>query len=198
MSYFNHETAVIEDGAQIGEGSKIWHFTHVRNSAVIGKNVSIARDGYVDANVHIGDNSRVQNGVSIYNGVKVGDWCFIGPHVIFTNDQFPRVGTKTWDITPTLIKNASSIGAGAIIRCGIEVGEFSMIGAGAIVTKSVKPFSLVLGTPGKKVAYICACGKTQMPLDKKPKEYILECCNENMETEILDYAKVVIKTLKNT
>jgi UDP-2-acetamido-3-amino-2,3-dideoxy-glucuronate N-acetyltransferase len=188
--YFSHPTSIIEDDVSIGEKTSIWHFCHVRKGAKIGRFVSLARDNYIDSDVQIGDHSRVQNGVSIYKGVSIGRWCFVGPHVIFTNDQFPRVGVKSWKITPTILHDGCSIGAGAIIRCGVSVGSFAMVGAGAIVTKSIPPFSLVVGTPGKVIGQVCACGQTQMPLDNQ--EHILECCEQNLEPELLDLAKVFI------
>lgn len=196
-AYF-HPTAIVEDGAIIGNGTKIWHFCHVRSKAQIGKNVSIGRDGYIDSEVAIGENTRIQNGVSIFKGVEISKNCFVGPHVIFTNDMFPRVGTKSWHITPTILRDSCSIGAGAIIRCGISIGEFAMIGAGAIVTKSVKPFRLALGTPAKEIAFICACGQTQLSLHHDAKELILDCCKENLSPEVLDSAIVFLDTNPET
>jgi len=189
--YF-HPTAIVEDGANIGMGTKIWHFCHIRSKAHLGKYVSIGRDAYIDSEVSIGDYSRIQNGVSIFKGVEISKYCFIGPHVIFTNDMFPRVGTKTWKITPTILRDSCSIGAGAIIRCGISIGEFAMIGAGAIVTKSVKPFRLALGTPAREIAFVCACGQTQISIHHHAKDLIFDCCKENLTPEVLENAVVFL------
>ena len=192
---FFHPTAIVEDNSEIGSESSIWHFCHVRAGAKIGKNVSVGRDGYIDSEVIIGDNSRIQNGVSVFKGVKISKWCFVGPHVIFTNDQFPRVGTKTWEITPTILQDCCSIGAGAIIRCGISIGEFSMIGAGSIVTKSVKPFRLAVGTPAKEIGLICACGQSQFSLHHKLETPVLECCKENLNSDVLEHAEIIFSSM---
>lgn len=190
-----HPTAIVENNVTIGEDSSIWHFSHIRSGAKIGKHVSIARDGYIDSEVTIGNYSRVQNGVSIFKGVEISKFCFIGPHVTFTNDQFPRVGCKSWHITPTILQDSCSIGAGAIIRCGISIGTFSMIGAGAIVTKSVAPFRLAIGTPAKEIAFICACGQSQFPLHHKLETPILECCRENLNELVLEHAEITFASM---
>jgi UDP-2-acetamido-3-amino-2,3-dideoxy-glucuronate N-acetyltransferase len=175
-----HPTALVEEGATLGQNVKIWHMCQVRGSAVLGNDISIGKDSYIDANVHIGCGSRIQNHVNIYDGVKIGKSCFVGPAVVFTNDQFPRVGNKTWEKLDTIVENGASIGAGAVIRCGITLGGFSMIGAGAIVTRDVSPFTLVLGFPADKRKHICACGQTVLPIDAPKSEYFRKCCKENM------------------
>jgi len=190
-----HPTAVVEPGAVIGEGTKIWHFSHVRNGATLSKNVSIAKDVYIDMNVTIGEGSRIQNSVNIYNGVSIGKWVFVGPAVVFTNDQHPRIGRKSWDITPTTLEDCCAIGAGAVIRCGVNIGAFSMVGAGAIVTKSIPPFCLVTGVPADLSHRVCACGDLTLPLITPANELIKECCHKNLEPHILDKAKETIKSL---
>ncbi len=186
--YFSHSTAVIDEGAEIGSGAKIWHFAHIRTGAQVGAKVSLARDVYVDTDVKIGDNSRIQNGVSIYEGVQISRYCFVGPHVIFTNDVLPRVGVKDWEIVPTVLEDGCSIGAGAIIRCGISIGAFSMVGTGSLVTKSVAPFRLVHGMPATEQFHICACGRTQAALEEKFSP-IRDCCQKNMEPSVLKVAQ---------
>ena len=136
------ETAVIDPGATIGAGSKIWHWTHVRESASIGKDCTIGQGCYID--VIIGDRCKVQNGVSIYAGVTLEDEVFIGPHVTFTNDKYPRA-VGAWRLTPTLVCRGASIGAGAVILCGITIGEGAMVAAGAVITKDVEPYTQVSG-----------------------------------------------------
>src|SRR4051812_34977149 len=156
-----HPTAFIEDNVDIGRNAIIWHFCHVRKNAKIGEDVSLARDVYVDQGVELGKGSRVQNGVSIYAGVHVEPWCFIGPHVIFTNDFYPRVGKKSWNLENTFLRSGASLGAGAMIRCGVEIGSFALVGAAAVVTKDIPMFTLAYGHPAKVESRICGCGQTK-------------------------------------
>lgn len=195
MSSFIHHTAVVDDGASIGTDCSIWHFCHIRSGASIGNNVSLAKDVYVDANVKIGDFSRIQNGVSIYSGVRISTWCFVGPQVVFTNDQTPRAGNLKWSIVPTVLETGASIGAGAVIRCGINIGAFSMIGAGAIVTKSVPPFHLAIGIPAHISGRICACARTNLPLEAEESELIRECCRTNLKPQMCEVASEIIKAM---
>lgn len=183
-----HPTACIEPEVTIGEGASIWHFVQIRKGARIGDLVSVGKDSYIDSNVKIGKGSRIQNQVNIYDGVTIGDWCFIGPAVVFTNDQFPRVGNKTWRKIPTIIHNGASIGAGAVIRCGIQIGAFSMVAAGALVTKDVPPFTLFLGHPAEGTKRVCACGQSVLPLTTPPSEFLRDCCSENMMIETFELA----------
>ncbi len=157
--YFSDSRSVIDDGAAIGAGTSIWHFVHVRGGSSIGRNCIIGKDVYVDTGVKIGNNCKVQNGVSIYNGVSIEDQVFVGPHVVFTNDLRPRAGL--WDesrLSKTKVRKGSSIGANATIVCGVEIGEFSMIAAGSVVTKDVPPHALVMGVPGKISGWVDKSG----------------------------------------
>jgi acetyltransferase-like isoleucine patch superfamily enzyme len=180
-----HPTATVEPGAEIGANTKIWHYCHIRAGSKIGRDCSIGKDSYVDAPVTIGDGTRIQNGVSVFGGVKVESFVFIGPHVVFTNDMYPRAGVKTWSTIPTFLRVGSALGAGSIIRCGIDLGAFSMIAAGAIVTKDVAPFTLVVGTPAIPVKKICACGKTQFELESPEWKAVLPCCHETLLEEVV-------------
>jgi acetyltransferase-like isoleucine patch superfamily enzyme len=146
--FFKHETAVIDEGAEIGEGTKVWHFSHVCKGSKIGKNCSLGQNVFVAPNVVIGDGVKIQNGVSIYEGVVVEDLVFLGPHCVFTNDKTPRA-FGDWEITPTFLRKGCSIGANATVVCGVEIGEYAMVGAGSVVTKDVKPKTLVYGNPAK-------------------------------------------------
>lgn len=178
-----HSTAVVEPGARVGAGVKIWHFCHVRSGAILEDGVSLGKDVYIDDGVKVGRSTRVQNGVSLYRGVEVASWCFIGPHVIFTNDLFPRAGLKTWNIVKTTLDTGSSIGAGAIIRCGVRLHKYSMVGAGAIVTKDVLPFHLAVGFPAQAIKMLCLCGQTSLPLGTEIEDVVADCCAKNLEPE---------------
>lgn len=145
---FIHETSIVEEGAILGEGTKVWHWCHISAGAVIGQNCSFGQSVYVAPGVHIGNNVRVQNGVSLYTGLVVEDYCFIGPHAVFTNDRYPRACGE-WTPETTILRRGASVGANATIVCGLEMGEFSMAGCGAVVTRSVPPRTLVTGNPAR-------------------------------------------------
>jgi len=152
--------AVVDDGAEIGSESSIWHFAHIREGAKIGKKCIIGKDVYVDSGVKIGDRCKVQNGVSIYSGVEIEDDVFVGPHAVFTNDLRPRA--NIWNesrLERTTIETGASIGANATIRCGITLGKWCMIGAGSVVTKDVPPHALILGVPGKIIDWVTESGE---------------------------------------
>jgi len=160
--YFVHPTAVVEEGATIGEGTRIWHFAHIRSGARIGRNCNIGKGVYVDVGVEIGDRVKIQNFVSVYRGVKIEDDVFLGPHATLTNDLYPRSFNEDWEVVPTIIKRGASIGANATIVCGVTIGEYAMVGAGAVVTKDVPPHALVYGNPARVRGFVCYCGR---PLD---------------------------------
>jgi len=155
---FIHETAVVSAHATIGEGTKIWHYVHVREGAKIGKHCVLGKDVYVDHYVTIGDGVKIQNGVSVYHGVTLHDQVFVGPHVVFTNDLLPRSHHTTWRVVETVVEKGASIGANATIVCGVRLGEYCMIGAGTVVTKNVPAHALVVGNPGRIIGYVCLCG----------------------------------------
>ncbi len=157
--FYVHETAVIDEGAQIGPGTKIWHFSHVRETARIGRDCVIGQGVYVDQGVVMGDRVKVQNGVSIYKGVALEDDVLVAPNATFTNDLFPRAFNTDWQILPTLVKTGASIGANATVVCGVTVGEYAMVAAGAVVTTDVPPYCLVVGSPARVTARVCRCGK---------------------------------------
>lgn len=195
MSPAIHPTAIVEPDVTLSEDVKIWHFAHVRKGAILGPAVSIGKDVYVDADVSIGEGSRIQNGVNIYQGVDISRWCFIGPGVIFTNDQHPRVGRKSWTITPTILEDGCSLGAGAIVRCGVRIGAFALVGAGAIVTKDIPPFCLATGVPAELSDRICACGDTKLPLISWIGDVIKPCCRKNLLAPVLMQAEAVVARL---
>ena len=152
------ESAHVSPDAKIGDGTKIWINSQIREGVEIGKNCIISKDTYIDVGVKIGDRCKIQNGVSVYSGVTIEDDVFVGPYATFTNDKVPRAFNNEWKITPTLIKKGASIGANATIVCGVTLGEYCMVAAGSVVTKDVEPYSLVMGNPAKHYAYIDKMG----------------------------------------
>jgi UDP-2-acetamido-3-amino-2,3-dideoxy-glucuronate N-acetyltransferase len=182
-----HETAIVEEGAQLGEGTRIWHFAHVRNGAKIGKNGNIGKDVYIDTNVVIGDNCKIQNFASLYHGLIIGNNVFIGPHVCFTNDLFPRA--SIWNeerLIKTVVKDGASIGANSTIIAGITIGESAMVGAGAVVTKDVPNRALVFGNPARIRGFVCECGIKLEKKSKKKNLVLLLCPQCGKEVSIDD------------
>ena len=180
-----HESAYIED-AEIGEGTNIWHFVHVRKGAKIGKNCNIGKGTYIDTNVKIGDNCKLQNFATLYDGVTIGNDVFIGPHVCFTNDIFPRTSIWTDDrLVKTLVKDGASIGANATIIAGVTIGNNAMVGAGSVVTKNVPDYALVVGNPAKIKGFVCECGKKLNEKTKSGDSLILQCndCGKEIQIE---------------
>jgi len=157
--YFAHETAVIDKGCRIGKGTKIWHFTHIMSDCEIGENCNFGQNVVVSPGVKLGRNVKVQNNVSIYTGVICEDDVFLGPSMVFTNIINPRSAVIRKDqYVETLVKRGASIGANATILCGHEMGEFSFIGAGAVVIKDVPAYALIIGNPGRQVGWMSEYG----------------------------------------
>ncbi len=158
--YFAHETAVIDDNCNIGNGTKIWHFSHIMSNCTLGENCNIGQNVVVSPQVILGKNVKVQNNVSIYTGVICEDDVFLGPSMVFTNVINPRsaVNRKN-EYMITTVKKGASIGANATIVCGNDIGEFAFIGAGAVVVKEVKPFALVVGNPSRQIGWISEYGQ---------------------------------------
>lgn len=153
-----HPTANVSDQVSIGNGTKIWINSQIREKCEIGMNCVISKDTYIDTQVKIGNNCKIQNSVSVYHGVTIEDDVFVGPNACFTNDKVPRAFDPEWKITPTLVKKGASIGANATIVCGVTLGEYCMIAAGSVVTKDVKPYSLVMGNPARHYSYVDKMG----------------------------------------
>jgi len=158
-TFFSHETAVIDEGAIIGKGTKIWHFSHIMSNSIIGENCNIGQNVVVSPDVILGNNVKVQNNVSIYTGVICEDDVFLGPSMVFTNVINPRSGVIRKDqYLKTLVKYGASIGANATIVCGITLGKFSFIGAGAVVIKNVPDYALIVGNPGIQKGWMSEFG----------------------------------------
>ncbi len=158
-NFFTHPTAVIDEGCQVGEGTKIWHFSHLMPGAVIGENCVIGQNVFVANQVQIGNNVKVQNNVSLYEGVICEDDVFIGPSVVFTNVINPRSAVSRKDqYQKTIIRKGATIGANATIVCGNEIEEYAFIGAGAVVTKSVMAYALVIGNPARQTGWVSEFG----------------------------------------
>jgi UDP-2-acetamido-3-amino-2,3-dideoxy-glucuronate N-acetyltransferase len=161
VTAFKHESAYVDDGATVGDGTKIWHFCHVSSGARIGARCSLGQNVFVANRVTIGDNVKIQNNVSIYEGVTLEDDVFCGPSMVFTNVLTPRSAfprNRPEDYAPTLVRRGASIGANATIVCGSTIGEWAFIAAGAVVTKDVPPHALIAGVPGRVIGWVCMCG----------------------------------------
>lgn len=179
--YFAHETTVIDEGCEIGSGTKIWHFSHIMPGCKIGKNCNIGQNVVISPEVVLGDNVKVQNNVSIYSGVICEDDVFLGPSMVFTNVINPRSAVnRRGQYSKTLVKKGASIGANATIVCGHNIGRFAFIGAGAVVTKEIPDYALVVGNPAKKIGWMSEYGH-KLTFDKEG----LAVCPENNEKYFL-------------
>lgn len=159
MNYFAHGTAVIDDGCEIGEGTKIWHFSHIMPNCTIGNQCNIGQNVVVSPGVVLGNNVKIQNNVSLYTGVTCEDDVFLGPSMVFTNVTNPRSGVNRRDqYAKTIVKKGASIGANATIVCGHDIGEYAFIGAGAVVTKHIPAYALVVGNPARQIGWMSEYG----------------------------------------
>lgn len=165
--FFVHPSAEVSPDAQIGRGTRIWNRAQVREGVRLGENCIVGKDAYVDLDVQIGNNVKIQNSVLVYHGAVIEDGVFLGPQVCITNDRYPRAinpdgslkGASDWEVGATIVRYGASVGAGAILVTGVEIGRFAMVGAGAVVTSDVPPHALVLGVPARVAGYVCACGR---------------------------------------
>ena len=172
--YFVHESSYVDDNVELGEGTKVWHFSHVQSGTKIGKNCSLGQSVNVGNNVTIGDGVKIQNNVSVYEGVELEDYVFCGPSMVFTNvmnprSEFPQRGSEFY--LKTLIKKSASLGANSTIVCGNTVGKYAFVGAGTVVIRDVPDYALVVGNPARQVGWVCACGtKLSLTTDPDSKE----------------------------
>ena len=155
--YFCHNSSYIDDNVKIGKQSKVWHFSHIQSGSIIGSHCSIGQNVNIGNNVKIGNSVKIQNNVSVYEGVELEDYVFCGPSMVFTNiklprSEFPQRGSKFY--SNTLVKKSASIGANATIVCGVTIGKYALIGSGAVITKDVPDFALVIGNPGRIVSWV--------------------------------------------
>ena len=159
-NFFVHESSYVDEGVQIGEGTRIWHFCHIQKGAVLGKNCSLGQNVNISNHVTIGDGCKIQNNVSVYEGVELQDYVFCGPSCVFTNDLTPRAKYPKGPAgyKKTLLKTGASIGANATIVCGHTIGRWAMIASGAVVTKDVKDHALMAGIPARQMGWVCECG----------------------------------------
>ena len=166
--YFAHESSYVDDGAVVGKGTKIWHFCHIMPDAQVGEGCTFGQNVVVMPRTKIGNNVKIQNNVSIYEGVILEDDVFCGPSCVFTNVGTPRSHVSRKDVyEETRVCRGASIGANATIVCGATLGEFSFVGAGAVVTSDVPPFALMVGVPARRVGWMCACGERLHPSDSR-------------------------------
>jgi UDP-2-acetamido-3-amino-2,3-dideoxy-glucuronate N-acetyltransferase len=161
--YFAHESCYVDDGAQIGPDTKIWHFSHVMPKAKVGAGCTLGQNVLVSNNVVVGDHVKIQNNVSLYEGVVLEDYVFCGPSMVFTNVRTPRSAyprNTSEDYIETRVKHGASIGANATVVCGVTIGDWAFVAAGAVVTKDVAPYALMAGVPARRIGWTCECGLT--------------------------------------
>jgi UDP-2-acetamido-3-amino-2,3-dideoxy-glucuronate N-acetyltransferase len=165
MDVFVHETAIIDPGASIGAGSKIWHWVHVGAGARLGDGCNIGQNVFIADGVTVGDNCKIQNNVSVYKGVTLEDGVFCGPSMVFTNIYNPRAEIRKMDqVRPTLVRQGATLGANCTIVCGVTIGRYAFIGAGAVVNRNVPDYALLVGNPSRRIGWVCRCGE-RLPED---------------------------------
>lgn len=159
-----HPTAEVSPQAIVGDGTSIWHWVQVREGARIGARCTLGKDVYIDVEVIVGDDCKLENFATLYRGVSLGKRVFVGPHACFTNDSYPRAVSPDWQVVSTRVEDGASIGANATVLCGVTIGRNAMVAAGAVVTRDVPPQALVAGVPARQAGWVCECGR---PLDRK-------------------------------
>ncbi len=159
--YFIHESSYVDKGVSIGSGTKVWHFCHIQQGAVLGKNCTLGQNVNISSNVKIGNGVKIQNNVSVYEGVELEDYVFCGPSMVFTNDLTPRskYPKEREAYQKTLVQYGATIGANATIVSGVTIGRWALVAAGAVVTSSILDYALVAGVPAKQIGWVCECGK---------------------------------------
>lgn len=183
MSYTKHESAIIDEGAQIGDGSRVWHFVHICGGARIGKNVSLGQNVFVGNKVVIGDNCKIQNNVSVYDNIILEEGVFCGPSMVFTNVYNPRsLIERKNEYRDTIVKRGATLGANSTIVCGVTIGEYAFVGAGAVINKDVKPYALMVGVPARQIGWMSEYGEQlDLPVSGNGKAV----CQRTGETYVL-------------
>ena len=177
-NFYVHESSYIDKGAEIGDGTKIWHFSHIMSPSQIGKNCNIGQNVVISPGCIIGNNVKIQNNVSVYTGVTIEDDAFLGPSMVFTNVVNPRSHIdRKHEFLPTLVKVGATIGANATIICGVTLGRYCFIGAGAVVTKDVPDYALFYGNPARQHGWVCQCGVQLKMLN--PNEFVCPTCTNH-------------------
>lgn len=188
MNYFKHESAYIDEGCTIGDDTKIWHFSHIMSGCKIGNGCNIGQNVVISPNVVIGNNVKIQNNVSVYTGVVCEDYVFLGPSMVFTNVINPRSEVNRRDeFMTTIIRRGASVGANATIVCGNEIGEYALIGAGAVITKPVAPYALLVGNPAHRIGWVSRYGH-RLHFDKEG----IAVCPETNERYRLSNGNVIL------
>lgn len=173
---FVHESAWVEPDVSLGQDTRIWHHGHIRSGAKIGAGCNLGKNVFVDSGVQIGDRVKIQNNVSVYHGVTIEDDVFVGPSAVFTNDRYPRAFNTEWQVVETVVRTGASIGANATLVCGIEVGNYAVIAAGSVATKSVLPHQIVVGCPARHHGWVCRCGRVVTTATEPPRFFQCEQC----------------------
>jgi UDP-2-acetamido-3-amino-2,3-dideoxy-glucuronate N-acetyltransferase len=184
MSYFAHESAYVDDGCVVGDGTKIWHFTHVMSGCRIGRNCNIGQNVVISPEVVVGDNVKIQNNVSVYTGVVLEDDVFCGPSMVFTNVINPRSHvSRKHEYQRTVVRRGATLGANSTIVCGHTIGEYAFIGAGAVVTRDVPAYALVLGNPARRAGWMCRCGVRLPAIPDGAAEVACQQCGTRFSTQ---------------
>jgi len=196
-----HATADVSPTAMIGDNTSIWHHSQVREGVHLGANCILGKGVYVDAEVSIGNNVKIQNYVSIYHGVTIEDGVFVGPHVCFTNDLYPRAinpdgslkAADDWVLSKTLIKKGAALGANSTIVCGITIGSWAMVGSGSVVSRDVPDYGLVWGNPARLHGFVCPCGTRLVKEAQEERDVLMKCpkCGQKIALPILDWERIV-------